>query len=53
LSFLGGQSCYAQCDTYYRVFFDVLGGVWEGFNWIVHAYCLMTNHDHLLVEVPD
>ena len=36
-----------------RVFFDVLGGVWERFNWIVHAYCLMTNHYHLLVETPD
>jgi len=20
-----------------RVFYNVLGGVWEGFNWIVHA----------------
>ncbi len=36
-----------------RVFFDVLGGVWGRFSWIVHAYCLMTNHYHLLVETPD
>jgi REP element-mobilizing transposase RayT len=25
----------------------------ERFNWICHAYCLMTNHDHLLLETPD
>lgn len=23
------------------------------FNWALHAYCLMTNHYHLLVETPD
>ncbi len=23
------------------------------FNWIIHAYCLMTNQYHLLVETPD
>jgi putative transposase len=36
-----------------RAFLDVLGGVWERYNWTVHAYCLMTNHYHLLVETPD
>jgi putative transposase len=36
-----------------RLFFDVLAGVWERFNWAIHAYCLMTNHYHLLVETPD
>lgn len=36
-----------------QVFFDVLAGVWGRFNWVVHAYCLMTNHYHLLVETPD
>lgn len=23
------------------------------FNWICHAYCLMDNHYHLLIETPD
>lgn len=23
------------------------------FNWVLHAYCLMTNHYHLLIETPD
>jgi REP element-mobilizing transposase RayT len=36
-----------------RVFLDVLAGVWDRFNWLVHAYCLMTNHYHLLVETPE
>ena len=25
----------------------------ERFNWLCHAYCLMTNHYHLMVETPD
>ncbi|MFB1490710.1 MULTISPECIES: transposase [unclassified Thiocapsa] len=36
-----------------QMFFDVLAGVWERFNWVIHADCLMTNHCHLLVETPD
>ena len=23
------------------------------FNWVIHSYCLMTNHYHLIVETPD
>jgi REP element-mobilizing transposase RayT len=26
--------------------------VCERFNWVCHAYCLMTNHYHLVVETP-
>lgn len=29
---------------------DILGAVCERFNWICHAYCLMTNHYHVVVE---
>jgi REP element-mobilizing transposase RayT len=36
-----------------RAFLDLLGATCERFNWLVHAYCLMTNHYHLLVETPD
>jgi len=35
------------------LFLDVLAGVRDRFNWTVHAYCLMSNHYHLLVETPD
>ncbi|MFY7940881.1 MAG: transposase [Burkholderiaceae bacterium] len=31
----------------------VLALVCERFNWVVHAYCQMTNHYHLLVETVD
>jgi len=32
---------------------EVLERTCERFNWIVHAYCQMGNHWHLLVETPD
>lgn len=32
---------------------EVLGKVCGRFNWLVHAYCQMTNHYHLLVETVD
>jgi len=31
----------------------MIGRVCRRFNWWVHAYCLMGNHYHLLVETPD
>lgn len=34
-------------------FLEVFGQVVEDFNWICHAYCLMTNHYHLVIETPD
>jgi REP element-mobilizing transposase RayT len=35
------------------MFLEILRRTCERFNWICHAYCLMTNHYHLLVETPD
>ncbi len=32
---------------------EVLGNVCARFNWVVHAYCQMTNHYHVLVETVD
>jgi len=34
-------------------FLEVLASTVERFGWICHAYCLMTNHYHLLVETPE
>jgi putative transposase len=34
-------------------FFSVLGDVAGRYNWICHAYCLMSNHYHILIETPD
>ena len=33
-------------------FLDVLSMVVERFQWFCHAYCLMENHYHLLIETP-
>ena len=35
------------------LFLRTLAEVVERFHWLCHAYCLMTNHYHLLVETPD
>ena len=34
-------------------FLSLLSQVSKDYNWLVHAYCLMDNHYHLLVETPD
>lgn len=33
-----------------RLFLGVIKTVCEHFDWVIHAYCLMDNHYHLLVE---
>lgn len=35
------------------LFLDVLAEVIGRFGWVCHAYCLMGNHYHLLIETPD
>ena len=40
-------------DTDRQNFLNTLRHVNERYNWICHAYCLMTNHYHLLIETPD
>jgi len=34
-------------------FLEIFASVIERFNWVCYAYCLMTNHYHLLVQTPD
>jgi putative transposase len=34
-------------------YFEVLTEVIQRYRWCVHAYCLMDNHYHLLIETPD
>ena len=36
-----------------REFVETLGRAKRRQGWIVHAYCLMSNHYHLLVETPE
>ncbi|MDX8389246.1 MAG: transposase [Mariprofundaceae bacterium] len=35
-----------------EMFLDVLRHVVDRFGWLCHAYCLMTNHFHLMIETP-
>jgi len=35
-----------------QMFLDVLAYVVNRFGWICHAYCLMDNHYHLMLETP-
>ncbi|MEJ2422629.1 MAG: transposase [Acidobacteriota bacterium] len=36
-----------------RLFLTVLERTVERWDWIVHAYCLMGNHYHLVIETPE
>ncbi len=36
-----------------ELFLDILGQAVDGWNWVCHAYCLMSNHYHLVIETPD
>jgi len=47
------QEAIYEDDTDRHLFLEILGDAVADFNWQVHAYCLMSNHYHLLVETPD
>jgi len=36
-----------------RKFLDLLGKTLDRFQWACHAYCLMVNHYHLMIETPE
>src|SRR3990167_1620939 len=40
-------------DADRNVFLSTLHKVNQRYNWICHAYCLMNNHYHLIIETPD
>lgn len=40
-------------DTDRENFLFVLSEIVRRYNWLCHAYCLMSNHYHLLIETPD
>jgi putative transposase len=48
-----GREDIYRVDRDRQLFLRVLADVCERFNWWGHAYCLMTNHYHLLMETPD
>jgi len=36
-----------------EILLSVLGEVVKRYNWLCHAYCLMDNHYHFMIETPD
>ena len=40
-------------DTDRQRWLDLLGEVCSRHNWLCHAYCLMDNHYHIVVETID
>ncbi|MBI3291454.1 MAG: transposase [Elusimicrobia bacterium] len=46
------QQAIYRSDKDRRRFLDILGDVVKRYRWICHAYCLMDNHYHLLIETP-
>lgn len=48
----GREDIYLS-DADRHLFLAVLSDVVDRFNWTIHAYCLMSNHYHLLVETPE
>ncbi len=40
-------------DTDRNTFLKILSGILRRYNWLCHDYCLMDNHYHLLIEIPD
>jgi REP element-mobilizing transposase RayT len=36
-----------------ETFLSILGAVVKRYNWLCHAYCLMPNHYHWMIETPD
>jgi REP element-mobilizing transposase RayT len=47
------QEAIYETDTDRASFLTVMSDVCERYNWVYHAYCLMDNHYHLLVETPE
>ena len=47
------QEFIYQDDDDRKLFLELLEKTIQRLNWICHAYCLMGNHYHLLVEIPE
>jgi len=47
----GREDIYLS-DIDREIFLKVLSQVVDRFGWVCHAWCLMTNHYHLMIETP-
>ena len=48
----GGRRNLFFSKEYYETFLQTLAEAVERFDIVIHAYCLMTNHYHLLIQTP-
>jgi REP element-mobilizing transposase RayT len=48
-----GRRLIFHDKKYYQAFLDTLTEVHQRFSAIIHAFCLMGNHYHLLIETPE
>jgi putative transposase len=48
----GRQSIFHD-EAYFTIFLQTLAEAHDRFGLEVHAYCLMTNHFHLLLKTPN
>jgi putative transposase len=49
----GGRNGIYLSDDDRSEFFEVLDEVYHRHHWVVHAFCLLFDHYHLLVETPE
>ena len=47
------QEAIYEDDIDRQQWLDILSRVCERYNWRVHAYCLMDNHYHIVLETAD
>jgi len=47
------QEAIYEIDSDREGFLSILSDACKTYNWVCHAYCLMDNHYHLLIETPD
>jgi len=47
-----GRQAIFHSDVYYQAFMETLSEARERFQLVIHSYCLMGNHYHLLLQTP-
>jgi len=47
-----GRQTIFHDENYYEAFLDTLKESHDRFDAVIHCYCLMSNHYHLLIETP-
>ncbi len=47
------QEAIYEDDTDRETFISIFADICDSYHWACHAYCLMDNHYHLLIETPE